>query len=176
MNIMKTFAIAAAAAIAWTAGMPEAHAVTRVQKTFGAWQVDCTERENVKKSCVLQYSLVAKKNKRPVFSWTILRRGKDGGVLDKAVLRTPVGVLLQDGVSVGFEGAEQVKINYVTCGPRACVAEFDFTDDWFNALVTKKKVVVNYKAANEKPIKHEIDLSQFNAAFDFYTAQLKDGN
>lgn len=171
MSMTRTAAIAVIAASAWAAVASDANAVTRVQKTFGAWQVDCTERENNQKNCSLQYSLVTKKDKRPVFSWTIVRRGKEGA-LNKAVLRTPTGVRLADGVSVGFEGAEQVKIEYLTCGPRACVAEFDFTDDWFKALASKKKVLVNYKAANDKPIKHDIDLNQFSAAFDFFTGQL----
>lgn len=173
MNIMKSFAIAAAMAAAWAAAAPDAQAVTRVQRTFGPWQVDCTERDNGKKNCVLQYALVAKKDKRPVFSWSIVRRGKDAAG-DRAVIRTPTGVLLANGVNVGFEGADPVKINYVTCGPRACLAEFDFTDDWLNALESKKKVLVSYNAANDKPIKHEIELAQFKAAFEFYTAQIKD--
>lgn len=173
MSIIKKLAIPVALAAAWTAAVPDAYAVTRVQRTFGPWQVDCTERENGKKNCVLQYSLVTKKDKRPVFSWSIVRRGKDGTV-DRSVIRTPTGVLLAAGVNVGFEGAEPVKISFVTCAARACVAEFDFTDDWLNALESKKKVLVDYKAANEKPIKHEIELSQFKAAFDFYTGQLKE--
>lgn len=171
MNIARTAAIAAIAAGAWAVSISGAEAVTRVQKTFGGWKVDCTEREDNQKSCSLQYALVTQKDRRPVFSWTIVRRGKEG-VLNKAVLRTPTGVLLSDGVSVGFEGAEQVKIDYLTCGPRACIAEFDFTDDWFKALASKKKVLVNYKAANDKPVKHDIDLNQFSAAFDFFTSQL----
>ena len=88
------------------------------------------------------------------------------------MLRTPTGVLLADGVNVGFEGAEPVKINYLTCGPNGCVAEFDFTDQWVKALGSNQKVMVNYKAANEKPIKHEVDLKQFAEGLAFYAAQL----
>lgn len=171
MRMTRTIAIAALATGVWAASLSSADATTRVQKTFGGWRVDCTERENNEKNCILQYSLVTQKDKRAVFSWTIVRRGKEGAV-NKAVMRTPTGVLLADGVNVGFEGAEPVKINYRTCGPNACLAEFDFTDQWFEVLGSKQKVMVNYKAANEKPIKHDIDLKQFGAAFEFYTSQL----
>jgi invasion protein IalB len=172
---MRKIRIAAAGALAacvLAVSVPAAEAATRIQKSFGSWRVDCTERENAQKNCSLQYSLVTRKDKKVVFSWTIVRRGKDGGT-NKAVLRTPTGVLLADGVNVGFEGAEPVKINYLTCGPNGCVAEFDFTDQWVKALGSNQKVMVNYKAANEKPIKHDVDLKQFSAAFDFFSSQMQ---
>jgi invasion protein IalB len=172
MRIIKTAAVAAIAAGALAVSLPAAEAATRLQKSFGSWQVDCTERENAQKNCSLQYSLVTKKDRKVVFSWTIVRRGSDGGT-NKAVLRTPTGVLLADGVNVGFEGADPVKINYLTCGPNGCVAEFDFTEQWVKALGSNPKVTVNYKAVNEKPIKHDVDLKQFTAAFDFFSSQLK---
>lgn len=172
MRIITTAAAAALAAAALAVSLPQADAATRLQKTFGNWKVDCTEREANQKNCSLQYSLVTKKDKRVVFSWTIVRRGKDDPK-NMAVLRTPTGVLLADGVNVGFEGADPVKINYLTCGANGCVAEFDFTDQWVKALGSNPKVTVNYKAVNEKPIKHDVDLKQFATAFDFFVSQMQ---
>lgn len=145
-------------------------AATRVQKTFGGWQVNCAEQDNGKKACSLQYALVTQKDKRPVFTWMIVR-GKEGEP-NKVLLRTPTGVLLADGVNVGIEGAESVKINYLTCGPQACVAEFDLTDQWLKTLSSYPKAIVNYKAVNQQVIKHEIDLKQFGDAYKFYASQV----
>lgn len=170
MRTLKMLACSAAATSLLVLFAGEGAAATRVQKTFGNWKVDCTERENKQKTCALQYALVTKKDKRPVFSWRIIRSGKEG-VQNKAVLRTPTGVLLSEGVKIGFQGAEPVKINYLTCGPNGCVAEFDFTDQWFKALGANQKVIIDYKAANQKPIKHEIELKQFGEAYSFYTSQ-----
>lgn len=170
MRALKTLlvlSLSAAGAMAFASG---ADATTRIQKTFGNWKVDCTEAETGKKACALQYALVTKKDQRLVFSWTIARGGKDGAV-NKAVMRTPTGVLLSDGVNIGFEGADPVKINYLTCGPNGCVAEFDFTEQWAKALGANQKLLVNYKAVNEKPLKHEVDLKQFGEAFKFYQSQ-----
>lgn len=146
-----------------------ADAATRVQKTFGGWQVDCNEQDNGKKACALQYALVAKKDNRPVFSWMIVR-GKEGEP-NKVLLRTPTGVLLTEGVNVGIEGAESVKINYLTCGPQACVAEFDLTEQWQKTLSSYPKAIIAYKAVNQAPIKHEIDLKQFSDALKFFESQ-----
>ncbi len=169
----KSTALAAAAAIAAMAVLvPASDAATRLQKTFGNWQVDCTERDaNAPKVCSLQFALVNKNDKQVVFSWTVVRKDAESES-NKVVVRTPTGVLLADGVSIGFEGTEPVKVNYYTCGPRFCFAEFDFSDQWAKALSSKEKVVVSYKAVNGTPLKHEIDLKQFPEGLAFYAAQL----
>ena len=171
MNMVKCVAEASMALGLLAVSGLAAHADTRVQKTFGGWQVDCTEKDSGKKGCVLQYAMANKKNRQPIFSWTIIKGTKDGDP-NKAVIRTPNGVLLSEGVNIGFEGADPVRISYFTCGPTACVAEFDFTDQWSKALGGNGKVVVNLKTANEKPVKYEIDLKQFNDAYAYYNAQI----
>lgn len=171
MNMMKSIAVAALAVGSLAVSGLAAQADTRVQKSFGGWQVDCNEQDSGQKGCALQYALVNKKNRQPIFSWTILKGTKDGDP-NKAVIRTPNGVLLSEGVNIGFEGADPVKIAYFTCGPTACVAQFDFTDQWSKALGGNDKVVVNLKAANEKPVKFEIDLKQFNDAYAYFKTQI----
>jgi invasion protein IalB len=168
MNGMpKTTALAAAVIAAMAVLSPVSDAATRLQKTFGNWQVDCTERDaNSPKVCSLQFALVNKNDKQVVFSWTVVRKDAE------STTNTPTGVLLADGVSIGFEGTEPVKVNYYTCGPRFCFAEFDFSDQWAKALSSKEKVVVSYKAVNGTPLKHEIDLKQFPEGLAFYAAQL----
>lgn len=170
---MKLTTSLALAALAVSSLSPAAHADTRVQKTFGSWQVDCNENDQGKKGCALQYSLVAKKDRRPIFSWNIIKGQKDGDP-NKAVIRTPTGVLLADGVNIGFEGAEPVKIAYLACGPQACVAEFDFTEQWSKALSGNDNVKVNITTLGKKPIKYDIDLKQFSAAYEYFNSQVAD--
>lgn len=165
-------AVLALAAVALT--LPPAGAATRVQKTFGGWRVDCTEQDDGKKGCILQYALVTQTDKRPVFSW-IIAPGK-AGAPNKVILRAPTGVLLPEGVNIGIEGADPVKISYLTCGPQACVAEFDMTDKWRKALGSYPKAIISYKAVTGEPIKHEIDLKQFGDAYKYYDSQLATQN
>jgi len=173
MRMTKSFAAAAIATAAVAAVTLHAEAATRTQKGFSGWQVDCNESDDGKKACALQYSLLNQKNRQTVFSWTIIKGDKDGGP-NKAVIRTPNGVLLSEGVNIGFEGADPVKINYLTCGPLACVAEFDFTDQWSKALSGNEKVMVNLKAANQKPVKFDINLKQFSDAYSYFKTQLSE--
>ena len=93
----KTTALAAAVIAAMAVLSPVSDAATRLQKTFGNWQVDCTERDaNSPKVCSLQFALVNKNDKQVVFSWTVVRKDTESES-NKVVVRTPTGVLLADG-------------------------------------------------------------------------------
>jgi invasion protein IalB len=82
-------------------------------------------------------------------------------------------VALSDGISVVFAGAEPIKVQYKTCGARGCIAEVDFSDAWVKAFGSKPTVTVNYKAVSGTPIKHDLDLKNFQEAYAFYNSQMK---
>ena len=146
---------------------------TRIQKTFNNWRVDCAEVDNKSRRCALQYSLVNKKNNQVVFSWMVVPKTKDSPTPPQAVIRTPTGVALSDGISVVFAGAEPIKVQYKTCGTRGCIAEVDFSDAWIKAFGSKPTVTVNYKAVSGTPIKHDLDLKNFQEAYAYYVQQMK---
>ena len=150
----------------------QAASSTRIQKTFNNWRVDCAEVDN-KSRCALQYSLVNKKNKQVVFSWMVMPKNKDNPSPPQAVIRTPTGVALSDGISVVFAGAEPIKVQYKTCGTSGCIAEVDFSDAWVKAFGSKPTVTVNYKAVSGTPIKHDLDLKNFQEAYAYYVQQMK---
>jgi invasion protein IalB len=151
----------------------EAASATRIQKSFNNWRVDCAEIEAKSRRCALQYSLVSKKSKKVVFSWSVIPKTKEATSPPQAVILTPTGVALGDGISVVFAGAEPIKVQYKTCGVRGCIAEVDFSDAWVKAFGSKPTVTVNYKAASGTPIKHDVDLKNFQEAYAFYTQQMK---
>jgi invasion protein IalB len=151
----------------------EAASATRIQKSFNNWRVDCAEVENKSRRCALQYSLVSKKNKQVVFSWSVIPKNKEGTSPPQAIIRTPTGVALSDGISVVFAGGEPIKVQYKTCGARGCIAEVDFSDAWVKAFGSKPTVTVNYKAVTGTPIKHDLDLKNFQEAYAFYVQQMK---
>ncbi len=89
----KTTALAAAVIAAVAVLPPASQAATKLQKTFGNWQVDCTERDaSSPKVCSLQFALVNKNDKKVVFSWTVVRKDAESAS-NKVVVRTPTGVL-----------------------------------------------------------------------------------
>jgi invasion protein IalB len=144
-----------------------ADAATRIQKSFGNWQVDCNETEK-QKQCVLLSGLINKK-KVLVFAWAV--SPTKSGTGNRVTIRVPTGVSLADGVSVQFPGAEPAKINYLTCGPRNCISEIELSDPWVKALSTQPSMTVSYASAAGKPLKHEVNLKQFKEAYAFYTEQ-----
>ena len=151
----------------------QAASTTRIQKSFNNWRVDCAEVDNKSKRCALTYSLVSKKTKQIVFSWVVVPKNKDTVTPTQAVIRTPTGVALSDGISVVFAGGEPIKIQYKTCGAKGCIAEVDFSDAWVKAMGSKPTVTVNYKAVTGTPIKHDVDLKNFQEAYAFYNSQMK---
>jgi invasion protein IalB len=155
------------------ASTAQAASTTKIQKSFNNWRVDCAEVDNKAKRCALTYSLVSKKTKQMVFSWVVVPKNKDSVTPPQAVIRTPTGVALGDGISVVFAGAEPIKVQYKTCGARGCIAEVDFSDAWVKAFGSKPTVTVNYKAVSGTPIKHDLDLKNFQEAYAFYNSQMK---
>lgn len=145
---------------------------TRLQKSFDNWRVDCRD-DGKTKSCGLAYALVSSKTKKLVFSWTVVPKDTPGGP-NKAVIRTPTGVLLADGVSVVFPGAKPLTISYLTCISQGCLAELDLTDQWTKALSSQATMTINYKSVRGTPLQHEVKLDKFADAFDFYLSQVAD--
>lgn len=144
-----------------------AQAATRVQKSFGPWQVDCTETDKVKR-CRMMFGLVNQR-KQVVFSWSVLP-GTDGGTA-KSVILTPTGTALASGVAVQFPGAEPLTIPYRTCGPRHCFAEVDLSDRWLSALTSNPTMTVRYESIRGLPTEHQVALGEFKAAYDYYSAE-----
>lgn len=169
---MLKFSLAAAlSALVIAAGSAPVGAVTRLSQTFDNWRVDCVTDAKNNKTCAMAFSLINQKSKQVVFAFSI--RGPSGNDKAKIIVRTVNGVLLASGIEIVFPGTDPIKVTYRTCGPRACISEFDLTDNWLNTLSSKEKLTVGYSLVTSEPIKHEIPLKSFRPAYDFMTAQLE---
>jgi invasion protein IalB len=151
-------------------GMVAKAQTTKLEKYYDNWKVDC--RDNTEnKNCAMIYSLLNKKTKKIVFSWTIIpdSKTKKG---NKAIVRTPYGILIPSGIMVAFPGGTPVKLNYRTCRRGGCISEITITDDWLKALRSQKNMTVSYKSNSGKDLQHKIELAKFNDAYEFYNAEL----
>ncbi len=150
----------------------QAEAVTRTQKTFGNWRVDCSDQSGANR-CSLRYALLNSKTKRVAFSWTIIPKSKPEGP-SKAIIRTPMGVALVDGVSIVFPAQKPIQLSYLTCLQRAgCIAEFDYADAWNKSLEAYPTMTISYNRLKGAPIKHEVSLKNFSEAYKYYQTQNK---
>jgi invasion protein IalB len=148
------------------AGTPS-HAQTRTEKTFDDWLVTCQE-QGEKKACGLSQTFRDAKTKRIALSWIITR---DVNGSDKAVVRTPTAVALADGLRVAVPTAGEFVAAYRFCGPRACTAEFAFTDEWLKAFRGQGEFSATFKPVGGNPVTLKGSLKGFSAAYDFFAEQ-----
>jgi len=162
----------AALALAGLMMTAPAHAqTTRIEKSFDNWRVDCQDDGKTKK-CGMIYALVSRKTKKIVFSWSVVPKPDTSGI-NKAIIRTPTGVKLADGVTIVFPGAKPLNIAYATCVSQGCLAELDLSAQWTKALSSQAKMTINYNSFRGTPLQHEVKLDKFKEAFDFYLSQVK---
>jgi invasion protein IalB len=142
---------------------------TRIEKYYDNWKVECRDNEE-RKNCGLVYALLNRETKRVVFSWTLVPDA-DADDRHKAVVLTPMGVLLPEGITVTFPESDPVKLSYRTCTARGCVAEVTMSEQWIRALSSQETLTVRYKSVGGRDLQHEVNLAQFAPAYEFYTAE-----
>jgi invasion protein IalB len=169
MKLAFQILIALAAMIGLATG--PSGAATKIQKTFGGWQVECNETDQGEKTCAVFIAFIHSQNKAVILNWTIGRAEKADET--KLIVRTLTGIDVSQGISVQFEGSEPIVIPFKICMPQFCLAEVPFSDNWLQALKGAKKFTVTYKAANSGDVKQEVDLQGFSEAYDYYASQLK---
>jgi invasion protein IalB len=163
-------ACAISMAVLFDAGSAEAQ-TTRIEKYYDNWKIECRDNDQGKR-CGIVYALLNRESKQVVFSWTIVP-DDENTEMQKAIVRTPLGVLLPAGLTVTFPGSNPLTIDFRTCGQRGCLSEIPLTDQWVKALRSQEMMTVSYKSANENDLQHEVNLEQFGDAFDFYLAEIE---
>lgn len=115
---------AGAAPAAAEAGGAEKYALLT---TMGAWQVSCPYGKDGKRAgCVGSLRVIEPAAEggqggqgRVVMEWTIAKNAE--GALESR-FSTLTGVMLAPGVRLKLPGSEARKLDFVACGPQACVA------------------------------------------------------
>jgi invasion protein IalB len=141
-------------------------AQTRIEKKFDAWMVACQEAET--KSCALSQTLSDAKTQRTVLA-LVVAKGLEGRT--RAVVRTPTGVLLPEGLTLTANGIDPVKAIFRFCGPRACTADFQLDDAWLGILREQAEITVGFKSMAGEPFNIKVSLKGFAAAYDYFVEQ-----
>lgn len=160
-----TFAVAIMSLIA------SSSAVTKTQKDFDKWRVECIENDTGAKKCSVFYTLIDNKTKAVVFGWSIVPGEKPN--TNKVVIRSLTGISVPDGLVAKFPNVDPVLIPYKTCLPKFCLSEVPFSDSWLKTFKSNQQFEIALKAANGKEVKYQIDLTKFGDAFDYYASLLK---
>ncbi|XWN29082.1 MAG: invasion associated locus B family protein [Devosia sp.] len=89
-----------------------------------------------------------------------------GEQLKRLVVSVPVGMLIQPGVRVHVDGAEDLEARYVICVSYSCYAELAIDAAFIDAL--KVGNTLRLTAVNQmgKPVEFDLILAGFAAAYD----------
>ncbi len=151
-----------------------AQAETRIQKTFGAWLVNCVQKDGEANRCTLSqtFQKPAADGQRAVFafSWSV-GTGPDG--VERAILRTPVNVNLAQDISVGLPDGDKAIIPFRQCIRQVCLGVTEFADTWSDTMIKQDTLEVIYTLINRGRVKVSLDLTGFSDAYAFF--QQNDG-
>jgi invasion protein IalB len=142
-------------------------AITRTEKTFGSWIVNCVEDNNQQKSCSLRTRAMTQE-KKVAFIWNV-------GMVDKQLksqLLVPSGVSLQEGVRFSIGTASPTTIVYNTCGPNFCSADLPLDTALLTKIKAAQKASVNFVTGAKKLVQIELDITEFPKAYDYFYAQV----
>lgn len=154
-------------------GTQTSDAQTRIQKQFENWRVDCVEPDANENRCTMIQTFQGQNqrtNRRTfAFSWAMTFDRDD---VEKAVLRTPLGVDIENQINVDFPGLDPIVIGFDVCNRRGCFADITMDEAWRNALQRNEKVTVTYKIRNGNNIPIEMTLAGFADAYAFYRDEM----
>ena len=84
----------------------------------------------------------------------------------KAVLLTPIGVYLPEGVDMKIDAAADIKGLYTFCNAQACVGEFDLTDELVQQLKAAKTVALTFTMGDRKPLTLNVSTKGLAGAYE----------
>lgn len=84
----------------------------------------------------------------------------------KAVLLTPIGVYLPEGVDMKIDGASDIKGLYTFCNAQACIGEFDLSEELVLQLKTAKAVAMTFTMGDRKPLTLNVSTKGLAGAYD----------
>jgi invasion protein IalB len=138
-----------------------AASVTRVEKTFGDWQVTCVD-DGTKKECTLGTRAVAKGN-AVAFIWTIK-------VVDKqlkSAFLVPPNISIPEGIRYSIGGANSETVSYSVCGARLCRADLPVDAGLIAKISAAQKATATYLTGAKKTIQVELNVTQFAPAYRY---------
>lgn len=138
------------------------------RQVIGDWVVTCTPQTAGHKSCMMTQTLASGKLGKTVSVFTI---GRDHTGKLKASIRVPVGVSLPEGVVVGIENGDRLKIPYSACHRIGCFAPFDLTEPLLGKMRKATKISAVAQSISQRPLALNFSARGFPAAYERYVKE-----
>jgi invasion protein IalB len=138
--------------------------VEMVRDTFGAWEVRCTPDQ---RNCFM-YQLASDAQNNPVAEVSLLKLPENGDAVAGVTMVTPLGTQLTTGIALQIDNGEGRQYPFNWCSQVGCFARFGLTQQTINAMKRGKSSTITLAsvAAPETPLKLNLSLTGFTAAFD----------
>lgn len=146
-----------------------ASAQERDTKEFDKWMVVCEPQEDKTKSCGLTQSFYLQKKgeeqKAFLFAATINAGEKGNKFL---FLRTPLGVNLNKGISMGIDDKTAITHSYRVCNALGCFAPVDLDDALLKSMKAGTAMKISFLLNTGRTVNVEVTLKQFTAAYKYF--------
>ncbi len=135
-----------------------------VTETFGDWEVRCTPD---KANCFM-YQLGRDGAGNAVAEVTLVALEDGSQAAAGATVVTPLGTLLSEGLVIQVDGGQARKYDYNWCTRSGCFARFGLQNDYVNNMKAGNIALMQLVSvsAPERPVRLEISLTGFTAAFN----------
>lgn len=138
-----------------------------VQETYDDWVVHCqtlTGDAGARTMCQMSQELRQKGTDKRVLLVAFDRDAKGNGA--KATIIAPFGILLQQGLAIEVAKSELARGGFRTCLPVGCVVDLAINGDDIRRLAEGDKATVVMGADNGQPMRVDISLKGFTAAWN----------
>lgn len=125
---------------------------------YDNWVLTCRDRveKSSKRICSASMRITESKSKQDIFVWQI---GQDGAGAPTYLVRTPLGVRLQDGVQIALDAGKPRKAGFVACDRRGCEAIAAFDDAFGKELAGAKEGTASFVLTNGKTVNVKLPLA-----------------
>lgn len=135
---------------------PEASAPQRTETiVYDNWTVTCHDSlsKDAKRVCSANLRVTNNQTRQNVLIWEI---GNDATGKPTFALRTPLGVMIKEGVQLTLGTGKPRKVDYVLCDTRGCEAAAPFDAALSRELTAASEASVVFVATNGQPISLKI--------------------
>jgi invasion protein IalB len=143
---------------------------SEVAGKFGDWVLLCPKDKKAGGNCALFQSLADAKSKKRVFGQTLSYGPKGNLVL---LVRSPAGVALQQGLTVGIEGGKTYRAPFQTCAGGVCQTLIVLTDEMLAEMRKAKQATLKVVALNGQAVQAASPLNGISAGLDALAALRK---
>jgi invasion protein IalB len=134
-----------------------AYAAPKAGEKFGDWIYGCQTVAAKKKICSLTQSIISKRNKKPIISVMLSRRGEKKEL--RLIVVTPLGIYIPSGVTAVIDKEDKMPLRLRACNSQGCITNTKVTKSLKQKLADGKEMIISFSfGGGKKPLFAKISL------------------